>query len=143
MFKMWRLADACMLGVLAAGTRWDMKEQSLPVWYMIGSTLLAFGFQVWFVKLDPWLWVMGGLTGAVFLLFSWITKEGFAYGDSWMLLNLGIYLGIWKVLILLMFAFFFSSVTAVWGMHYRKWGRKKRIPFFPFLLIGYVGVLAW
>ena len=45
--------------------------------------------------------------GVLFLGFSWATRERMGYGDSWAILILGIFLGLWGLLEVLAAAFFF------------------------------------
>ena len=83
--------------------------------------------------------ISGGIAvGALFLLVSRITREGMGYGDSWAIFILGIYLGIWKLLEALSAAFLFLGAAAVICLLIKKMSRKYKLPFVPFLAIGYL-----
>ena len=68
---------------------------------------------------------------------------GIGYGDSWMILNMGIFLGIWNLLGMLMLAFLVAAMAAGAGLWSGKWKRTTRMSFYPFLLIGYLGTFIW
>ena len=77
------------------------------------------------------------------ILVSKVTREGFGYGDSWAILALGIYLGLWGVLDVLVGTFCFLAVAALVCLTAKKMSRKHTIPFIPFLAAGYLlSVLA-
>ena len=77
--------------------------------------------------------------GVLFLFVSKVTEEAIGYGDSVAIMILGGYLGFWKVVGVLAAAFFTSGVCSV-ILAFR--GRVKTMPFFPFLTLGYILMLA-
>lgn len=77
--------------------------------------------------------------GVLFFLVSKVTEEAIGYGDSVAIMILGGYLGFWKVVGVLAAAFFTSGVCSV-ILAFR--GRVKTMPFFPFLTLGYILMLA-
>ena len=77
--------------------------------------------------------------GVLFLLVSKVTEEAIGYGDSVAIVILGGYLGVWKVVGVLAAAFFTSGVCSV-ILAFRR--RVKTMPFFPFLTLGYILMLA-
>ena len=77
--------------------------------------------------------------GVLSLLVSKVTEEAIGYGDSVAIMILGGYLGFWKVVGVLAAAFFISGVCSV-ILAFR--GRVKTMPFFPFLTLGYILMLA-
>ena len=76
------------------------------------------------------------------MISKW-SQEGIGYGDSWMILNMGIFLGIWNLLGMLMLAFLVAAMAAGAGLWSGKWKRTTRMSFYPFLLIGYLGTFIW
>lgn len=77
--------------------------------------------------------------GVLSLLVSKVTEEAIGYGDSVAIMILGGYLGFWKVVEVLAAAIFTSGVCSV-ILAFR--GRVKTMPFFPFLTLGYILMLA-
>lgn len=137
------IAEAVMLLFLGAGALVDRKEKCVPCAYLAAVTTGCVLFQLMCGQGEWILCGAGAVCGGLFLLLSVYSGEGVGYGDSWMILNLGIFLGIWKLLAVLVLAFGEVSLAAVCGVIRGKYTRKSRIPFFPFLLTGYVGVLLW
>ena len=81
------------------------------------------------------------MVGGVFLLASRWSKEVIGYGDSWLILLLGGYLGIRRVLLLLTIAFFLAGIFGLLGYVLRRLRRGSTIPFIPFLTVAYMGVI--
>ena len=83
--------------------------------------------------------LLGGTgVGAVFLLVSRMTGEGVGYGDSWLILILGIYLGMWKLLEVLAGTCLLLAVTSVICLTVKRMSRRCTLPFVPFLAAGYL-----
>jgi len=140
---MWKIAELVMLVFLGIGAVWDIRTKQVPAGYLLAGTVGSVMYQAFTGNQLWYLWVLGIATGGVFLILSKCTGEGIGYGDSWMILNLGIFLGVWKLLCVLGMAFLCSSVAAGAGLMAKKWNRKTRVPFFPFLTIGYMGAMLW
>ena len=84
--------------------------------------------------------VAGGiLTGFLFMGISRLTEEKIGYGDSLLIIVLGTFLGMWKLLILLLGAFGLAAAVSILLMIKRKFTRKSMIPFVPFLTVAYMG----
>ena len=91
-------------------------------------------------NVDDLVGICAGIgVGVLFLLVSKVTEEAIGYGDSVAIMILGGYLGFWKVVGVLAAAFFTSGVCSV-ILEFR--GRVKTMPFFPFLTLGYILMLA-
>lgn len=119
----------------------DLKYQEIPDWLLLGSSVLVGCFRIWHIGEPAFLWLAGSFIGIVFFILSRCTKEALGYGDSWVILLLGVFLGLWKVLSLLVIAFFLSAIVAGVCLVKSKWSRKASLPFIPFLAVGYLGVI--
>lgn len=71
--------------------------------------------------------------------FSWFTQESFGYGDSILILILGILSGGWNLLWILFAAFLIASVYGGIMIARKKYTRKNSFPFIPFLTVAYLG----
>ena len=80
----------------------------------------------------------GGLSGILFLWISKITNEAIGYGDSLAILILGIYLGIWGLLEVLMTAFFILGIIGLICVVIKRKKKGLAFPFYPFLTVGYL-----
>ena len=108
----------------------DMKRRKLSVGVIVLGFLSALVFQA-ITGIESWRAVAGGiLTGFLFKI---------GYGDSLLIIVLGTFLGMWKLLILLLGAFGLAAAVSILLMIKRKFTRKSMIPFVPFLTVAYMG----
>jgi prepilin signal peptidase PulO-like enzyme (type II secretory pathway) len=61
--------------------------------------------------------------------------------DAFLVISLGLAMGIWCILGVLFVALLLAGVWSAILLAFKKVGRKKLIPFAPFLLAAYGGVL--
>lgn len=138
---MWKVSQIICIGALAGMSVSDMIFRKVPEGMLVTAGVGALLYQCMFRTADGWLVLAGAGVGGCFLLLSKVTKEGIGYGDNWGILILGIYLGVWNLLGLLLGAFVLLLPA---GMILFMTGRCKRrtsLPFYPFLTGGYILVL--
>ena len=140
---MWKIGGIIAVAYLGSGAICDILNRKIPSGYLMAGTVLAVLYLAFGEQTEWYLWVPGAVTGLTFLAFSKLSGEGIGYGDSWMILNLGLFLGIVRLLVLLGIAFAGAAVASGLGIAMKKWNRKTRIPFYPFLLVGYLGAMLW
>ena len=102
---MWKVSQIICFGALAGMSVTDVMFRKVPRELLILGGIGAVLYQCIFRDMDIWLLLGGAGVGCVFLLLSKVTEEGIGYGDSWGILVLGLYMGMWKVLGLLAGAF--------------------------------------
>ena len=68
-----------------------------------------------------------------------LPPQSFGYGDSILILILGILSGGWNLLWILFAAFLIASVYGGIMIARKKYTRKKSFPFIPFLTVAYLG----
>lgn len=134
-YELSQIICACYLCVLSV---WDIFRRKLPPAVLGAGILLAAGYQCIWGKRSVVLCLAGVGAGCVFLLVSKATRQAFGYGDSILILVLGIYLGFWNLLSLLVVSFCMTAAAAVGVLVTHKFNRKSTLPFVPFLGIGYV-----
>ena len=87
--------------------------------------------------------VVGMVVGAGLFGLSLLTREAIGSGDALLLLVTGSFLGgRWNVLLLLAA----WTVAGIWSgflLVFHKAGKQSRIPFAPFLLLAYMGMLLF
>ncbi len=135
---MWSVSRGICLGVLLLLAWLDIRKRTLP-----GSLLLVCGaaallYQVGARELPFYLPLGGALFGGAFLLLSRVSGEQFGYGDGAGILILGIYLGLWDVLAVVLTAFFLLALAVIPLLAVTKMSRKASLPFYPFLASAYV-----
>lgn len=87
--------------------------------------------------------LIGCLPGLALLGISWVTRGAIGMGDGVIVTVMGIFTGFWNSLLSLFWALAAVAVIGCGMMIAGKWGRKKQIPFVPFLWAAYVGVTIW
>ena len=86
--------------------------------------------------------LIGTLPGFFLLTVGWSTRQQVGYGDGIVLLVIGIYLGFSASLSILLTALLLIAPVSLFYIVCRKAGRKKQLPFVPFLFAGYLLWLA-
>lgn len=138
---MYQIADVCMLLFLAIAARCDIKTKEITCGYLFTGVISVMIYQIFWGKPALPTFLMGIITGFVFLGLSKLTEEGIGYGDSLMILILGGFLGVWKLMLVLVIAFSSVSLVSAIGLRLGKLSRSSKIAFYPYLLAGYVGAL--
>jgi prepilin signal peptidase PulO-like enzyme (type II secretory pathway) len=131
-----------MIGVIIAGLAMiDIFYKKIPlILILLLITIATMG--VWITdSFDLVLTSGGAVVGLVFVGVSKITKEGIGYGDSLLILALGIYMGFWKVMILAMITFLLSAVFAVALTVVNKKSKKATFPLIPFIACSFFIVI--
>ena len=79
----------------------------------------------------------GALMGLVILLFAYFSKQAIGYGDGVIVFACGVAFGLYETVAMVFFAAVFAGCYSGVLLVTKKAGRKSRIPFLPFLLLGY------
>lgn len=120
---------------------WDSKEKLLPISILIYFSVFVGAYQLLGLQTFGHLNIVGAGVGILCLFLGKWTKEAIGYGDGWVILLLGVYLGGIRQLEILFLAGMLAALVGLGGVCLLHWTRKKTIPFLPFLLVGYWGVM--
>ena len=82
--------------------------------------------------------VGGVVVGSLLLLFGYFSKEAIGIADGVIISACGVAFGIYETAALCFFAALYAAVFSLTLLLLKKVGKKSRIPFLPFLLLGYV-----
>ena len=118
---------------------WRKREIPMSLLFIMSAGITI--FAIYCKDITIWYRLAGGALGIMLFVVSTVTKEAIGYGDSWLILLLGVQLGIFRVLQLLFAASLLAVIFAVFYLWVRKWNRKATLPFVPFLTIAYLGVM--
>lgn len=138
---MWGLDQVCCIGFLLWTAVIDLRFRRIPVCLLAFLNLLAVVWQLYrfFSQKGDIGMLLGGMgVGAVFFLVSRFTGEGIGYGDSWVILILGIYLGLWEVLEVLAGTCLLLAAASIICMAVKRMSGRGRLPFVPFVAAGYL-----
>ena len=101
-------------------------------------------YSAFLLKRNSLLSILGGIAiGLFFVYLSYITEEKIGYGDSWLIGILGVYLGGTELLELMLIASLAASVCSLGYCACHGWNRNHTLPFIPFMLVAFVGVLLF
>ncbi len=106
-----------------------------------GILILLLPDKRWFIMGDEeglWLFYSGLLFGLGLFLLSFATRGAIGPGDGMAAAVCGLYLGIYKVLLLFTAAFFLAGITGAVLMIAKKAGSKTRLSFIPFVFTVYI-----
>ncbi|MDU6266067.1 MAG: prepilin peptidase [Anaerocolumna aminovalerica] len=122
----------------------DIKKKKINIYLILAG--LA-GFFVLLISMTwngefNFLFCLGGMSlGLILLCLSFITKGQIGTGDGLIVCITGLCLGFSRNAMLLAVSLLASAIFSIVLLTFKLAGRKKTIPFVPFLLIGYLGVL--
>mgnify|MGYP002515938999 FL=1 len=112
---------------------------------ILSISTIAFGvlmITVCILNVKDWKMVLGGMIlGAVFLLASVITRQSIGTGDGCILTVCGMVTGLYQMVVLLVLSLGSASLYGVALCLYKKAGRHTKIPFVPFICLGYGVIL--
>ena len=119
----------------------DFKKKTMPAVLLIVFSITVLGFVIFGDSVGVRLRVGGAVLGILFLLISKCTKEAIGYGDSWLILFLGIQLGYLEAISVLFAASLLAAVASLFILWKCNWKRDTSLPFVPFLCISYLGAM--
>ena len=138
---MCQVANWFVLILLAVASVIDWRKREIPMSLLFIMSAGVTIFAIYCKDITIWYRLAGGALGMMLFVVSTVTKEAIGYGDSWLILLLGVQLGILRVLQLLFAASLLAVIFAVFYLWVRKWNRNATLPFVPFLTIAYLGVM--
>ena len=140
MQQMW--SQAVVMGMLTLCSAEDIKKKQIRL-----NSVLIFGILGIFFHM---LWrmqsienlLLGMSVGVVLLFLSVLTGGRIGAGDAVLLIVTGIYLGLEQNLELFFCGLLLCSMWSLGLLVMRKKSRKDSVPFVPFLLAAYMGMLV-
>ncbi len=135
------LANCILLCALAVLARIDIRRKELPLPLL--GICAGVGLVLCPVTGDLSLaGLLGGVcVGGVLLLGALVSRESIGIGDGLLFVVTGIYLGLWKNLVLLFLAVAACAVVGLVLVLTKKCTRKQSLPFAPFVLASDVAML--
>lgn len=143
MIGMLEIIKIVVLGVflLIEGIR-DLQKHKVSMITVMIAGILGVIFQFVIIQ-ENGLKIIGGiLIGIVLLLLAKMTREKIGYGDGWIFVVTGIYLGFHSNMYLLLLSLFLASLVSICLLVFKKVNKKTELPFVPFILPGYLLLLV-
>lgn len=133
----------CAGMLLSTGSVYDIRTMTLPNWLMVAGLIAGGLCSTWLVCTGQILWgerLVALLPAGVWFLLSFGTRGQMGSGDGGILLILGLLLGSKNLMYLCIIALTISFVVSLLLLVTRRANGKTRIPFVPFLFVGYLVV---
>lgn len=131
------LREVCGLSSLLWLAIQDKKHLEVSRWSLVVSSmvlLIAGCFSA-----VSWQWRVGGMAfGVILLLFVFFSKEALGVADGVIIVVCGIAFGLYETVLCCFLATVYTCGYALFLLLRKKAGRKTRIPFLPFYLLGYI-----
>ena len=145
MDTIWWTQTLLALGMMVAGSVWDMRERRIPLWLpgIVGAAALC--LTLWQMARGETGWLaltVSLLPGAGLLLLSWGTRERIGRGDGLVVLAAGLCLGAAECVAALAAGLLLAAAGAAFLLVLKKANRQTRLPFLPFLTVG-TGAVLW
>ena len=116
----------------------DIKQRSISRLSILLGLAICVGLFTHAQELT-WVDLCGGVIFGIFFLgLSKITRERIGYGDSLLILLLGIGLGYRQQMIVVFMAFFISALFSFIMIWRKKLKKHSAIPFIPFIGVAYL-----
>ena len=139
MIGMLEIIKIIVMGVflLIEGIR-DLEKHKVSIITVVIAGVIGVILQFGIIQ-ENGLEILGGiLIGIVLLLLAKITREKIGYGDGWIFVVTGIYLGFHSNMYLLLLSLFLASLVSICLLVFKKVNRKTELPFVSFILPGYL-----
>lgn len=128
--------------VLAIQTFFDVKYKKVPVILTtIGGIIGVIILLIQQGLNTEVFWAL--LPGCLCMLYSKLSREALGYGDSFMVLIMGLFCSLDQLIILLMIAFGIAGCTALILLVIFHRNKKYEIALFPFLFAAYVVIILF
>lgn len=133
----------CLLFILGVAAFVDRKTHLVP-WNLLGIYFFC-GVVTWLLLREiSLLSVLAGMAvGAALLGLSFLSRGAVGSGDALLFMVTGMFLGFLPNVLLLLLSSLFAGLTSLVLIAVKKNCKKKQIAFVPFMLAGYVAMLAF
>ncbi|MBR5315353.1 MAG: prepilin peptidase [Firmicutes bacterium] len=138
---MCKIADIVIFVLLVLCSVSDCKKKTIPLWLLLLLSLVVGAFALFGHTVPLRLRIGGVILGSLFFAVSKITKEAIGYGDSWLVLLLGVHMGYLQAICVLFAASMLAGVLSICFLWKKGWRRNLTLPFAPFLSISYLGAM--
>ena len=122
---------------LGYGSVKDLKDQKIPVWYMILGGILALIFYRREERSSLLLLLLSLFPGMIFIVYSLIKREGAGMGDGILLSIMGVWLSI-KIWILWYASLILICLFSVVFLLLKKMTIQQSLPYYPFFWLAYL-----
>lgn len=136
------ISGCILITLLVLVTIEDIRIKIIPDHYLVIGGLIGLLIGIVSNHIDLVNSFVGFIVGGgLIAIASYTTKGAIGMGDAKLMACIGIYLGLGRVLTLIIFAGILSGLVGLVLLFSGKVGIKSRMPFAPFVLMGTIFVL--
>jgi len=125
---------------LILSTLLDLRKKEVNISLCIIFALVGLIYEIFISKTDILSIILGIIPGIFLMLTSIVTNEEIGKGDAVILGIIGIFLGLKKSILVLIYALFMTVIIGGILLIIRKKNKKYKIPFVPFILFSYIAL---
>ncbi len=120
----------------------DVRTRKVSMPILIGGVLVLLALSPWNEGVDGRAMLGGVFLGLTLSLVSMVSGGRMGFGDGLVFCMTGVCLGFWENLTLMSLSFLFAGIFGAVGLLMKKLTMRQRIPFVPFVVVGYLGTLC-
>ncbi len=136
------LQNTLMLGFFSISAYQDYRKRKINVYFLLTGGIIGLLVHLYSMEFDIIEILFGMGIGIMILLYGFLLGGGVGFADGMILIVSGIFLGFEKNLEVFVAGLFLVGITSLFLSFIKKKGRTYRIPFAPFLLVGYLFVMV-
>ena len=136
------LQNTLMLGFFSISAYQDYRKRKINVYFLLTGGIIGLVVHLYSMEFDIIEILFGMGIGIMILLYGFLLGGGVGLADGMILIVSGIFLGFEKNLEVFVAGLFLVGITSLFLSVIKKKGRTYRIPFAPFLLVGYLFVMV-
>lgn len=133
-YSIWQ--TVVLMSVLLPSSLTDVKQKSVPWWIIVPGIILSLACSVIFGGFLFTKLLTSLIPGIVLLGISVGIKDSIGMADALLSMIIGITTGLKYAICILLAAFMLAALVSLILIVVKKAGRKKKIPFVPFLSAG-------
>lgn len=136
------ICDGMAISYLFLGAWKDIREREIPLALMIpfGGGAVISGYIR--SQNNMTIFILGLLPGILMILISFLSSQSIGYGDGISTMIIGMLCGLQNCLFILAASLLCAALLALVLLTLKKAGKNFQIPYLPFLLFGYILMMA-
>ena len=121
----------------------DIKTKRLPDVSLILGLVASVLVRIAFTGQSFSSYAAAAVVGIIFVIISYLTNEKIGYGDSFVILSIGILVGLENLLFILFTAFVMASFFGMVILVSNNFRKDTGIPFVPFIFAAFIMLLLF
>ena len=130
-----------LLGMLSLYAVEDIRKKRISVRYLWIFGVAGIAINLFQRSISVPDMLLGAAVGAALVAVSLLTRGSIGLGDGFLLMTAGVFMGGSSVLELLFISLLYAALVSLGMLAFRRWKRKRELPFVPFLLLGYLTMM--